>query len=160
LAYHDDLLDQALTLVKKEPRKPKQASLRRAVSTAYYALFHLLVSACVANWKRPDQRAALGRALDHSSMKSASNRIQDTRQFPFTGEDPSVVSDLRYVAKTFAQLQEQRHVADYDNAKFWTKTEALSQVASVQQAFPAWKRIAKESITQAYLISLLVRKRD
>jgi hypothetical protein len=50
-------------------------------------------------------------------MKSASNRIRDTRQFPFTGENQSVVSDLRYVAKTFAELQEQRHVADYDNAQ-------------------------------------------
>ena len=27
----------------KEPRRPKQASLRRAVSAACYALFHLLV---------------------------------------------------------------------------------------------------------------------
>ena len=93
-------------------------------------------------------------------MKSASNRIQDSRQFPFTGEDPRVVSDLKYVAKTFAQLQEQRHVADYDNAKFWTKTEALSQVTSVQQAVQSWENIAAEAIAQAYLISLLVKKRD
>jgi len=147
-------------LVHREPRKPRQASLRRAVSTAYYALFHLLVSACVANWKRPGLRAALGRAFDHSSMKSASNRLQDRRQFPFTGEDPGVVFDLKYVAKTFAQLQEQRHIADYDNGKFWTKTEALSQVASAQRAFLAWKNTAEHPIAQRYLISLLVKKRD
>lgn len=160
MAYHDDLLDQALMLVHKEPRKPRQASLRRAVSTAYYSLFHLLISASVANWKRPDLRATLGRAFDHTSMKSASNRLQDTRQFPFTGEDPKTVSHLRYVAKTFAQLQEQRHTADYDNAKSWTKTDALSQVVSVQQAFRAWKKVCNERIAQAYLISLLVKKRD
>lgn len=160
MAYPEDLLDQALMLVRKEPRKPKQASLRRTISTSYYALFHLLISACVANWKRSDQRAALSRAFDHSSMKSASNRVQDRRQFPFTGEDPEIVSDLRSVAKTFAQLQEQRHVADYDNTKFWTKTEAFSQVASVQRAFLSWKRIAKESIAQDYLMSLLIKKRD
>lgn len=147
-------------LVHKEPRKPRQASLRRAVSTAYYALFHLLISACVANWKRRDLRATLGRAFDHSSMKSASNRIQDNRQFRFTGENPQIVADLRYVAKTFAQLQEQRHIADYDNAKFWTKTEALAQVSSVQRAFQSWERIAAEPIAQAYLISLLVKRRD
>ncbi len=152
--------DQALALVNKEPRKPKQASLRRGVSTAYYALFHLLISACVANWKRADQRDGLGRAFDHSSMKSASNRIQDIRLFPFTGENQGVVSDLKYVARTFARLQEQRYIADYDNAKFWTKTEALSQVRSVQNAFRAWERIAKESTAQSYLLSLIVRKRD
>jgi uncharacterized protein (UPF0332 family) len=160
LAYHHDLLDQALMLVHKEPRKPKQASLRRAISTAYYALFHLLIGACVANWKRQELRATLGRAFDHSSMKSASNRVQDSRHFPFTGEDPKIVSDLRYIAKTFAQLQELRHVADYDNARFWMKTEALSQVSAVQQVFQAWEKIAAEPIAQAYLLSLFVKKRD
>jgi uncharacterized protein (UPF0332 family) len=42
MAYHDDLLDQALKLVHEEPSNPKQAGLRRAVSAAYYAVFHLL----------------------------------------------------------------------------------------------------------------------
>jgi uncharacterized protein (UPF0332 family) len=147
-------------LVQKDPRKPKQASLRRAVSTAYYALFHLLISACVANWKRQDLRPALGRAFDHGNMKSASNRIQDKRLFPFKNDEAQVVANLRYVAKTFAQLQEQRHVADYDNAKFWTKTEALSQVSAVQMAFQCWEKIATKPIAQAYLVSLLVKRRD
>lgn len=159
-AYHDDLLQQALLLVHKEPRNPKQASLRRAVSTAYYALFHLLISEAAANWSRANLRAALGRAFEHGIMKAASNRIQDTRQFPFTGEDPNVVADLRTVAKTFAQLQEKRHMADYDNTTFWTKTDALSQVKSVQQAFGIWKPIRNEQIAQAYLVSLVVKKRD
>ena len=38
-----DLLSQAELLARKEPRRPRQASLRRAVSSAYYALFHFLV---------------------------------------------------------------------------------------------------------------------
>ncbi len=63
MAYHDDLLRQALQLVHKEPRNPRQASLRRAVSTAYYALFYLLISEAVVNWNRPRLRDALGRAL-------------------------------------------------------------------------------------------------
>jgi hypothetical protein len=39
-----DLLAQARRLVSLDPRRPRQASLRRAISTAYYALFHLLIS--------------------------------------------------------------------------------------------------------------------
>jgi hypothetical protein len=31
-------------------RRSKQASLRRAVSTAYYALFHLLIDEAVGKW--------------------------------------------------------------------------------------------------------------
>jgi len=160
MAYHDDLLRQALYLVHKEPRNPKQASLRRGVSTAYYALFHLLIGEAVANWNVVSLRAALGRAFDHGIMKAASNRIQDTRQFSFTGEDPGVVAALRAVAKTFAQLQEKRHIADYDNTTFWTRTEALTQVKSAEQAFNTWKSIRSELIAQAYLVSLAVKKRD
>ena len=45
MSLHGDLLDQASRLAVQEPRRPRQASLRRAVSAAYYALFHLLVDA-------------------------------------------------------------------------------------------------------------------
>ena len=38
-----DLLAQAKLLATHETRRPKQASLRRSISTAYYALFHFLV---------------------------------------------------------------------------------------------------------------------
>ena len=114
MAFHDDLLHQAFQLVHNEPKNPKQASLRRAVSTAYYALFHLLVDESVANWSRPNLRAALGRAFDHGLMKNASNRILNSRQYPFTGEDPLVVIKLRTVSKAFARLQEHRHTADSD----------------------------------------------
>lgn len=44
---HNELLRQARHLATKEPRRPLQASLRRAVSAAYYALFHLLVDDAV-----------------------------------------------------------------------------------------------------------------
>ena len=44
MSLHDDLLVRAEHLIHKEPRRPRQASLKRAVSTSYYALFHLLVS--------------------------------------------------------------------------------------------------------------------
>jgi uncharacterized protein (UPF0332 family) len=44
VAFADDLLEQALHLANRERKGPRQASLRRAVSTAYYALFHLLIS--------------------------------------------------------------------------------------------------------------------
>ena len=49
MAFPGDLLEQAKHLSKRERRKPKQASLRRAVSTAYYALFHLLIEEATRN---------------------------------------------------------------------------------------------------------------
>ncbi len=43
MSLASDLLDQAGTLAGLDPLKPKQASLRRAISAAYYSLFHLLI---------------------------------------------------------------------------------------------------------------------
>src|SRR5712692_10126463 len=73
MAFPDDLLELAQHLADLHPtQKPHQASLRRAVSTAYYALFHLLISETTANWARPELRAILGRCFDHGPMKTAS----------------------------------------------------------------------------------------
>lgn len=60
-----DLLEQAKHLASRERKRPKQASLRRAVSTAYYAVFYLLIGEAVRNWSRSDQRAKLARAFEH-----------------------------------------------------------------------------------------------
>lgn len=50
MAFADDLLEQAYHLANLDSGEPKQASLRRAVSTAYYALFHLLIDETVGHW--------------------------------------------------------------------------------------------------------------
>jgi len=49
MPFADDLLKQAYHLASKERKNPKQASLRRAVSTAYHALVHLLIDEAVGN---------------------------------------------------------------------------------------------------------------
>jgi hypothetical protein len=45
-----DLLQQADHLVAYEGVNPSQASLRRSVSTAYYALFGLLIEHAAPRW--------------------------------------------------------------------------------------------------------------
>jgi hypothetical protein len=55
MPFADDLLEQAHHLVTREEGEPKQASLRRAVSTAYYALFHLLIDEAVSQWAATTQ---------------------------------------------------------------------------------------------------------
>jgi len=72
MGYADDPLELAQLLANLEPTNPRQACLRRAVSTAYYALSHLLVSEATLNWGRPELRSELGRVFGHGKMKSAS----------------------------------------------------------------------------------------
>jgi hypothetical protein len=157
MAYQDDLLIQALQLVHTIPSS--QASLRRAVSTAYYAVFHMLIAEATSHWNIVSLRAALGRAYDHGVMRASSNRILNTRDFPFTGEDPRVVQDLRFVASTFTQLQEDRHFADYNLTKDLDPTDALNQVKSAEEAFHVWSTIRNERIAQEYLVALVVKHR-
>ncbi len=158
MAYHDDLLKQAFDLVEKDYANPTQADLRRAVSSAYYAVFHLLVRETTQHWSRDSSRDALGRMFEHSLMKKASGRISDLKHFPFGGEDPVVVGSLRTVGEFFVELQDRRHVADYDNGKlWWTYSEALREVTTEAESFSAWQSIKHEKIAQDYLVSLPIK---
>src|ERR1700679_2940589 len=77
MAFADDLLEQAQHLAQREPKRPKQASLRRAVSAAYYALFHLLTTEATKNWKRPAERPTLARMFEHDSMRKVCKAKRD-----------------------------------------------------------------------------------
>lgn len=156
MAFHDDLLEQALQLVHKEPKKPKQASLRRGVSAAYYALFHFLISEAVLNWRRKDTRGALSRAFEHGVMKNAAKRVPKPSS---KKEGYQVAVALKEVADAFVQLQESRHRADYDTESNWTRTEALTEVKTARQAFNTWSSIRQEPLAQEFLVSLLAKKR-
>ena len=136
-----------------------QASLRRAVSSAYYAVFHYLIAEATSNWNNVQLRTALGRAYDHAIMKTASNRLLNTQNFPFTKKDPQVVASLRLVARTFTQLQEDRHFADYNLTLDLGPTDALNQVKSAEKIFQTWPSIRSDQIAQEYLVSLVVKHR-
>ena len=67
----EDLLQLAEELSNLHAPNHRQIDLSRAVSTAYYALFHLLISEATANWKEDRLRPILGRIFEHAKMKSA-----------------------------------------------------------------------------------------
>lgn len=160
MAYHDDLLRQAFDLVEKNPGSPNQADLRRAISAAYYALFHLLISETVAHWSLDSSRDGLARMFEHKFMARASERVRDSKHFPHSGGTPAVVDSLKTIAESFTDLQGSRHTADYDNATTWTHTQALEEVTTAATAFSLWHSIRSEKIAQDYLVSLLVRPRS
>jgi hypothetical protein len=153
MAFAEDLLKQAFLLLNKESKNPTQASLRRAVSTAYYALFHLLIQEASANWSRVDTRDYLARAFDHRTMKDASTRAENATYE--TSVSPRVVAKLRSVARAFRELQLQRHLADYSNATRWDRIKASAKVNQSKTAFNDWKSIRHEYVAQKYLVSLL-----
>jgi hypothetical protein len=70
MGYPHDLLHASWTISRSVPED--EALFRRAVSTAWYALFHLLIGDACANWANTAQRNKLGRQFDHRRMKEAS----------------------------------------------------------------------------------------
>src|SRR5947209_5185965 len=97
MAFADDLLEQAYHLANMDIGRPKQASLRRAVSTAYYALFHLLIDEAVGNWSVIRQRSILARMFDHGKMKRICE--DHVNQF-FSSGSPAAGLRLMKVAQT------------------------------------------------------------
>jgi uncharacterized protein (UPF0332 family) len=158
--YPDHLLEQARHLAKREKKKPRQASLRRAVSTAYYALFHLLIHEATLNWRRAEQRALLARLFEHGKMKAASERRRGEINAYLKSDPPACpelacARNLHRVTDAFFIAQQERHRADYDNTIVWTRVEVLALIDNVDTAFQSWRKIREEPTAQAYLVSLL-----
>lgn len=163
MAYAEELLELAQELANLHPDSPHQPSLRRAVSTAYYALFHLLISEATANWQRPELRAALGRVFDHGPMKQAADKkVTELNNYfktkPPEGPEKTVALHLRNVAETFGQAQYHRNEADYNIAREWNSTEVLLHIDLIADAFKSWSIIREDPAAQAYLVSMLPSK--
>jgi uncharacterized protein (UPF0332 family) len=158
-----DLLDQAQHLAHLDPRRPKQANLRRAISTAYYALFHLLVAECVQKIapRNPATLAArVARSLAHSEMKEVCLQISRANRgaiwIELLPRGSSV--PLRRVAEAFVELQEARHRADYDLAEF-TRLEVNEYLLQAGAVFHDWSSIRDSDEANVFLCGLLFAKR-
>jgi hypothetical protein len=163
MAYADDLLELAWHLANLELTNSRQACLRRAVSTAYYALFHLLISEATLNWGRSEMRSELGRVFEHGKMKSASTEKRAALKAEFTKKPPpsnalTISRHLHTVADTFITMQQERNYADYDTGREWTQTDVVNRIDAVWEAFESWKAIREEPVAQAYLVSLLGKR--
>jgi len=160
MSLHSDLLSQAQNLAMREPRRPRQASLRRAVSSAYYALFHLLIheASSVLVTTNP-LRQLMSRAFVHAEMNRVSKSFAGgnlpQRFNPITG-GAIVPSNLRDVAQAFVDLQQARHEADYNLARSFSKSEAQALVDQADQAFTDWQTVRNNDVARLYLVCLLL----
>ncbi len=162
MSLHTDLLAQARHLLRKEPRRPKQASMRRAVSAAYYALFHLLVyessKTFISGTAHAGLRALAARAYEHGTMKQASTAfaaggLPPTLQQILPGGTPA---EIRNIAAVFVDLQFARHRADYDVTVKLTRQDAQALIGQVEQAFQNWQTVRKDPASRVFLAALLL----
>ena len=92
---------------EERPRQPTQAELRRAVSTAYYAVFHCLAGVAanvLIGTSRSPAWHQVYRALEHGRARNACLHKQAMKRFP---------PEIQDFADVFVDLQKARHQADY-----------------------------------------------
>jgi hypothetical protein len=105
----DDLLDIAEELAGRDKGKPRQASLRRAMSSAYYAVFNTFGWMCADTLvgTRIDWRASrvIHRSLDHEALRRVFQQARDEKAFGLV---------VKQLSPVILELQEARESADYD----------------------------------------------
>lgn len=149
-----DLLGTARRLAKASPQKPRQSDLKRAISTAYYALFHamarnaadMLVGTGAARADKAWSQAY--RALDHGLSKTACS------QFRGLGFPPGLCS----CGDAFVQLQQARHDADYDPNHKVNRAGALAMIALAEAAIAELAASTRRD-RKALAVQLLFRRR-
>ncbi len=162
MSLSNDLRRQAHHLATREPRRPSQASLRRAVSAAYYALFHLLVDEATLMMfgERRDRRPfryCLARGFSHQSMAAARKSFHG-------GTMPSgiaaivgnlvVPQELSDLARVFVMLQEERHRADYNLALPFARAEVLALLRELDTAIQGWRQVRTDGAARFFLMAL------
>jgi len=164
--YPNELLAQADKLLRPAKGKPTQADLRRAVSSAYYALFHFLIEEATlsivgtARAKEP-LRQLVGRGFNHTAMREASAEVfkgtpRDLLKPFWPRYSVSTNATLQSLARLFVILQQQRHRADYDLSQPFALKEADALLQEARRAINNWETLKKNDseIAQFYALSL------
>lgn len=161
---HQDLLLQARHLARRDPGKPRQVNLRRAVSSAYYALFHAFVDeACrlMIGGRHGEApfRHVLGRAFAHGTMKQTCTAFAGgvlktavSKGLPSTF---SIPLEIRDAAGAFLRLQQWRHLADYDRTERFRRSDVLTLIDQVEAILNTFVGLPSSIEKKFFLICLL-----
>ena len=133
---------------------PTDEHVRRAISSAYYALFHALASSNADALIGPpqDRRTAeawtrVNRSLNHGPAEQVLRRHR---------QEFSPGSQI--FADTFSDLQNQRHSADYDPNAIFTGNQPTIWLAVAEVAIIDYLQVDRSE--RAYIAALtLIRRR-
>ncbi len=164
----DHLLDQAERLLT--PTRPgfrRQADLKRAISTAYYALFHFVLRAVAdefvgARQRRSSRYALVYRSIDRRALRDVSveagKKRASQRYAPYVPEG-GFGPKLGLFSDALSELREKRHAADYDPSARFTASDAKEAIDTARDAIRQFGD-ADEEQRKMYLSLLLCPPRQ
>ena len=153
-----DLIAAAFDLVAASGRgRPRQANLRRAVSTAYYAMFHCLAACCAdllvggegSERSEPAWRQVY-RALEHGAARQRCNRPAMMQKF---------LAEIQDFAEKFVLMQQKRHQADYGPEGDFDKDTVLQDIIAVAEAIAKLRQVPVKD-RRAFAVYLLFSLRN
>ncbi len=163
----EDLIFQAEALVAQGRGAPRQAALRRAVSNAYYALFHTILRRCAQELAGGDSTTAeyrlVYRSIDHNRVKEICHEVANPKLGPKLAKllgNAAFGKELRAAASSFARLHAERHVADYDPApeRRFNKERVMDSIKEASAAVTALNGAAAAEVRLfVFLVNFKIR---
>lgn len=136
--------------------RPRQTDLCRAVSAAYYAMFHALAQCCAdllagssPSHRDPEAWRQTYRALDHGLARSQCDNQTAMRRFP---------AEIRQFAEVFVTMQRQRHHADYDPGITYSRSQVIRFIGQVSDTIADFNA-ADRGQRRAFSLYVLFRRR-
>src|SRR5579871_6926140 len=153
----DEFLDHSVRLAASG--NPSNIDFRRAVSAAYYAVFHLLTMTAAEHWAVGRERHRFARLFDHGRLKTASlalpGKLKERMGDSPSPDDQKTADALSAIAKDFVALQQDRNSADYDNSRVWSYTEVENVILRAHDLYIGWNTVCKTSLAESYLLDML-----
>jgi uncharacterized protein (UPF0332 family) len=162
----DHLFEQADKLITPQTGRPRQVDIRRAISAAYYAIFHATITAAadqfVGMTNRDENRyGLLYRSVDHKWLRELCKEVQKSTPSsnfrPYTPPGGFGV-DIAAFAAAVVTLQVKRHTADYDVMVRMNRSEAVLAIAEARAALGRFDRAGQQQ-RLAFLSLLLFSPR-
>jgi uncharacterized protein (UPF0332 family) len=149
-----ELLGVARTLIETNPRRPREAFTRRAISAVYYAVFHSLASSCADALVGATHAARQSKAWQKAYRSLEHGFARNACAGPLTEFD----ADIQGFADVFVTLQQRRHEADYNPHAHFTKSEALARLSQAETAILAFEACSLPE-RRAFAVQVLLKAR-
>jgi uncharacterized protein (UPF0332 family) len=182
MSLHNDLLDLADEICELSSTKPKEAGLRRAVSTAYYAVFHSIIDFGLKTMFGTSVSITYynlyGRSVEHTTLLKICKNIADLDSAILKHQDkspqtifvptekleriyglfPIISLELSTLARNVPILQEDRHKADYDYSYKLKKTDVKGSIQTARESVKAIESLRRSDSVQFVVFFLQLIK--
>ncbi|UFS73719.1 hypothetical protein LPB73_17455 [Tardiphaga sp. 37S4] len=146
---------------------PRQVNVRRAISAAYYGLFHATLAAAADQFIGVTKRTAsqyglVYRSVDHRTLRNLCDEVtKQTLSAKYQPHQPpnGFGTNIVAFATAVSQLQEKRHEADYNPMVRMKSLDAALAIKTARAALASFQK-ASARRRRAFLTLLLFPPRS